>query len=91
MALDAAVLHAGVAHGGGAGVGIGRRQLVTAEVDSGRLVAPFDLELPDACAYYFVAPEAMAEQPKVAAFRTWLLAEVKSADPAGGAANGGGR
>jgi LysR family transcriptional regulator, glycine cleavage system transcriptional activator len=69
----------------GAGVGIGRRQLVAAEVDLGRLVAPFDLELPDECAYYFVAPEAAAEQPKVVAFRNWLLAEVHGADPEGGA------
>jgi LysR family glycine cleavage system transcriptional activator len=60
----------------GAGVGIGRRQLVEAELAAGRLVAPFDLELPDQCAYYFVAPEATAEQPKVAAFRAWLVTEV---------------
>jgi LysR family glycine cleavage system transcriptional activator len=67
----------------GAGVGIGRRQLLEAEVASGRLVAPFDLELPDECAWYFVAPEVMVEQPKVAAFRDWLLGEVGGADPAG--------
>jgi LysR family glycine cleavage system transcriptional activator len=62
----------------GAGVGIGRRQLVEGEVAAGRLVVPFALELPDQCAYYFVAPEASAEAPKVAAFRTWLLAEVRA-------------
>jgi LysR family glycine cleavage system transcriptional activator len=67
----------------GAGVGIGRRQLVEAEVAAGRLVAPFDLELAEECAYYFVAPEVMADQPKVVAFRTWLLGEVRSARPAG--------
>jgi LysR family glycine cleavage system transcriptional activator len=66
----------------GAGVGIGLRQLVEAEVASGRLVAPFDLELSDECAWYFVAPEVMAEQPKVAAFRNWLLGEVRRAHPA---------
>ena len=64
----------------GAGVGIGRRQLVEGEVASGRLVAPFALELPDECAYYFVAPEATADQPKVVAFRTWLLAELASSN-----------
>ena len=62
----------------GAGVGIGRRQLVEAELAAGRLVAPFDLELPDAYAYYFVAPETTADQPKLAAFRDWLMAEVAS-------------
>jgi LysR family glycine cleavage system transcriptional activator len=64
----------------GAGVGIGRRQLVAAELAAGRLVAPFDLELPDVYAYYFVAPEATADQPKLAAFRDWLLAEVARAN-----------
>ena len=67
----------------GAGVGIGRRQLVEAEVESGRLVAPFELELTDECAFYFVAPEAAADQPKVVAFRNWLLGEVGAARPAG--------
>ena len=62
----------------GAGVGIGRRQLVEAEVAAGRLVAPFDFELPDVYAYYFVVPEATADQPKLAAFRSWLMAEVAS-------------
>jgi LysR family glycine cleavage system transcriptional activator len=40
----------------GAGVGIGRRQLLEAEIAAGRLIAPFDLELPDAYACYFIAP-----------------------------------
>jgi LysR family transcriptional regulator, glycine cleavage system transcriptional activator len=62
----------------GAGVGIGRRQLVEAEVAAGRLVVPFALELPDQCAYYFVAPEASADAPKVAAFRPWLLDQVRA-------------
>jgi LysR family glycine cleavage system transcriptional activator len=64
----------------GAGVGIGRRQLLEAEIAAGRLIAPFDLELPDAYAYYFIAPEATADQPKLTAFRDWLLAEVASAN-----------
>ena len=62
----------------GAGVGIGRRQLLEAELAAGRLVAPFDFELPDVYAYYFVAPAATADQPKVVAFRSWLVAEVAS-------------
>jgi LysR family transcriptional regulator, glycine cleavage system transcriptional activator len=66
----------------GAGVGIGRRQLVAAELAAGRLVAPFDLELPDAYAYYFVAPEVTADQPKLTAFRSWLMTEVASSTEA---------
>jgi LysR family glycine cleavage system transcriptional activator len=66
----------------GAGVGIGLRQLVEAEVASGRLVAPFDLELSDECGWYFVTPEVMADQPKVTAFRDWLFEELRRAHPA---------
>jgi LysR family transcriptional regulator, glycine cleavage system transcriptional activator len=68
----------------GAGVGIGRRQLLEAEVTSGRLVAPFELELPDECAWHFVTPEATADLPKIAAFRDWLLREVRRADQGSG-------
>jgi LysR family glycine cleavage system transcriptional activator len=57
---------------------------VEAELAAGRLVAPFDLELPDECAYYFVAPDATADQPKLAAFRTWLVAEVAASNGPGG-------
>ena len=53
-----------------------------AELQAGRLVTPFDLELPEEAAYYFVAPEATADQPKVVAFRAWLVAEVASAETA---------
>ncbi|MCC2665634.1 MAG: hypothetical protein K0S35_3556, partial [Geminicoccaceae bacterium] len=37
-----------------------------------------ELELPSECAYYFVAPEVSAEQPKIRAFREWLLDEVRA-------------
>ena len=41
--------------------------------------SPFDLELPSECAYYFVVPERSADQPKIQAFRDWLLDEVAAA------------
>ena len=72
MALQAAA--------SGAGVAIGRRRLIEEDLASGRLVVPFDIELLDGCAYYFVAPEARAEVPKIAMFRDWLLTEA-AADP----------
>ncbi len=59
----------------GAGVAIGRIPLINDEIASGHLVEPFDLTLDEQYAYYFVAPEATADQPKIAAFRDWLLAE----------------
>jgi LysR family glycine cleavage system transcriptional activator len=59
----------------GAGVAIGRIPLINDELASGHLVEPFDLPLDEQYAYYFVTPEATADQPKIAAFRDWLLAE----------------
>ena len=72
MALQAAA--------SGAGIAIGRRRLIEEDLASGRLVVPFDIELADGCAYYFVTPEARANVPKIALFRDWLLAEA-AADP----------
>ncbi|HEX3208997.1 MAG TPA: hypothetical protein VHQ91_06435, partial [Geminicoccaceae bacterium] len=56
-----------------------RGPLADEALAAGALVRPFDFELPSECAYYFVAPELRAEQPKIQAFRTWLLAEVAGA------------
>jgi LysR family transcriptional regulator, glycine cleavage system transcriptional activator len=67
VALQAAI--------GGAGVAIGHGLMVAEDLAAGNLVEPFDLELPDACAYYFVAPERSADQPKIQAFRSWLYSE----------------
>ncbi|MDH3771746.1 MAG: transcriptional regulator GcvA [Nitrospirota bacterium] len=60
----------------GMGVAMGRGPLVAGDLATGRLVEPFDLELPSSCAYYFVAPETSADQAKIQAFRDWLLEEV---------------
>jgi LysR family glycine cleavage system transcriptional activator len=82
LALQAAISGAGVAIGSGA--------LVAEDLAAGRLIRPFDLELPSECAYYFVVPETSADQPKIRAFRDWLVVEVgamASEDkPGGGAA-----
>ena len=71
LALQAAV--------SGTGVAISRGPLAAEYLATGRLVRPFDLALPSECAYYFVVPEVSAEQPKIRAFRDWLLAEVIAA------------
>jgi LysR family glycine cleavage system transcriptional activator len=73
MALQAAA--------SGAGVAIAQRRLVDEDLASGRLVVPFEVQLRDGCAYYFVVPEGRADVPKIAMFRDWLLAEAE-ADPA---------
>lgn len=63
----------------GLGVALLSKPLVAAEVAAGRLVVPFDIGVRRRFAYYVVTPEATAEVPTVAAFRAWLLDEVRDA------------
>lgn len=59
----------------GIGVAIGRTPLLDADLAGDLLVEPFDITLHSDCAYYFIVPEAAADQPKIQAFRGWLLNE----------------
>ena len=59
----------------GQGVALARRLLAAGDLAAGRLIQPFDVSIPHDLAYYLVCPEATAEQPKIAAFRAWLMAE----------------
>src|SRR5262245_23057889 len=54
------------------GVALALRPLVDADLRSGRLVAPFDIELKPVGAYFLVCPEVIADRPAVTAFRAWL-------------------
>jgi hypothetical protein len=57
---------------------LARDALVTDKLAAGTLVRPFDLAPPQDVAdfdYYLVARARDAEQPKIAAFREWALAE----------------
>ena len=65
MAIQAAVE--------GLGVALGRFHLVEADIAAGRLVAPFDMVLPQDAGYYVVTPAATADLPKIARFREWLI------------------
>jgi LysR family glycine cleavage system transcriptional activator len=49
--------------------------LASADLAQGRLIAPFDLEMKVDFAYYALTHEAADLQPRVAAFRDWLLGE----------------
>lgn len=60
----------------GMGVVIGRRPLVDAYLDSGLLVAPFDVEVTSRIAYWLVYPPQAAATERLQAFRTWLRAEL---------------
>ena len=61
------------------GVAMGPGPLVDRDLAAGRLVEPFDFELPSNSAYYFVAPETTADQPKIKAFSDWLREEAAAA------------
>lgn len=67
-ALDAA------AQGGG--VLLAHNILAHDDLASGRLIAPYDLDLPTGRAFYLVYPETARDAPAVAAFREWVLAEI---------------
>jgi LysR family glycine cleavage system transcriptional activator len=60
------------------GVALALRPLVNADIASGRLAAPFDIEMNPGSAYYLVCPEVIADRPAVAAFRKWLLEQAKN-------------
>lgn len=57
----------------GQGAIIARTALVAEHLREGRLVTLFDARHPADFAYYAVAPEATADQPRVKAFTEWLL------------------
>jgi DNA-binding transcriptional LysR family regulator len=56
--------------------------LVRDELASGALVAPFDLVVSEGTGYVLFAARGRLEEPKLAAFRDWLLAEA-AADATG--------
>lgn len=58
----------------GQGVMIARTALVAEHLREGRLVALFDTRHPADFAYFAVAPESTADQPRVKAFTDWLMA-----------------
>jgi LysR family glycine cleavage system transcriptional activator len=61
----------------GHGVALGRSALVADALASGELVRPFEPALAATYAYYLVCPPATRDSVRVAAFRSWLLAEVE--------------
>ena len=59
------------------GVAIVHSLLAQRELDSGRLVRPFDLPLETKRHYDFACPEGDKEKPKVISFRRWLRATLE--------------
>ena len=84
LVLDNQVMEANAAFAG-AGIAMMTPMFWRAELDSGRLVQPFPQLLVSDRSHWLVYPEGRRNQPKIAAFREWLLAEietVKAREPA---------
>jgi LysR family glycine cleavage system transcriptional activator len=67
MVIDAAI--------DGQGIALARTTLAASDLISGRLVRPFTQTLRLAKTYWIVCPKATSALPKIATFRSWLLAE----------------
>ena len=64
---------------GGLGIAMGDLLLVQDDLESGQLVAPFDLVVSEDTGYYLFCPRGRFKEPKIAAFRDWIIAEAKPA------------
>jgi LysR family transcriptional regulator, glycine cleavage system transcriptional activator len=67
MLIDAAI--------DGQGVALARTTLAAWDLLHGRLVAPIDVALPLKNTYWIVYPKLASVEPKIVAFRDWLLSE----------------
>ena len=76
LVLDNQVMEANAAFAG-AGVAMMAPMFWRAELAAGRLVQPFEHVLVTDLGHWLVYPENRRTQPKIAAFRDWLLAEVR--------------
>lgn len=71
MALSAATA--------GQGFALGLSPLVDDDLASGRLVRPFSIEIESAFGFWFVCRNDRLSEPKIAAFRSWILGEAGQA------------
>lgn len=57
--------------------------MVASDLSEGRLVRPFELGIRMAreFAYFLVCPEATADDPRIASFRDWMIAEARGNEP----------
>jgi LysR family transcriptional regulator, glycine cleavage system transcriptional activator len=62
----------------GLGVAMGRTSYVQDDIAKGRLVMPFEIQLPVDAGFYLVSPEAKTDSPKLSAFRKWVMDAVKA-------------
>jgi LysR family glycine cleavage system transcriptional activator len=65
---------------GGLGVALTSREMAVRHLAEGRLVIPFEVEFAPEQAYYLVYPESSADDPRISAFRDWILGVVSVTD-----------
>jgi LysR family glycine cleavage system transcriptional activator len=71
LAIEAAV--------DGLGVVLALEPLILSDVAAGRLVVPFQVDIPSRYAYYLVTSRVAANRHSATQFREWLLSEAKLA------------
>ncbi|MDN3518495.1 LysR substrate-binding domain-containing protein [Aquisalimonas lutea] len=64
----------------GLGVAMGRWSMIERHIDSGRLVAPFDLAMPVEETFYVAWPAGGQLRPEAALLRDWLLRVARGAE-----------
>ena len=74
----------------GQGVALGRAALLGDDIEKGRLVRPFRLSLKVPFAHRLVYRDGSLGQPKLRAFRDWMLQETAAQRDADGLGQGGG-
>lgn len=62
----------------GAGVVLARVSLATRALETGRLVAPFDLGIVADAQFRFVCPKGNEMRPHIKAFHDWMMDEIKA-------------
>jgi LysR family glycine cleavage system transcriptional activator len=60
----------------GAGVAIANRRFVETDLEAGRLVIPFEIDLPSDSGYFLIYPRESASDARISAFRDWVLAQL---------------
>lgn len=59
----------------GAGIALGRTSMAVHEIETGRLVRPFDLALPIEESFWLLSPERGSNHPDLPLFRDWVIEE----------------
>jgi len=59
------------------GIALGRLSLIQSDLNSGKIVKPFDIDIESSFSYYLVCPQGKLGNPSVQAFRDFILGEAR--------------